>query len=175
MSKKNVKTNSKSKKINKKDVQSIKKLKSVFMILCAIVLILGILAIYAVNKNKKVDMEIPITKDNLESVFSINIQNLKKDKDMTYAFGLTNKQGEKINSKEYEYDLYFAVSDKTDVSLSLYKDDNTKELLKEKDAYKGQILSNKKFQEDIYKLVIHANKSMNKNSEIQIQIVGKEK
>jgi hypothetical protein len=161
------------KKTSKKKIENLG-LKIGFVALLILVIILAtIIFIHNSSKeyNGKVDLLVPVIKDNLQSEALINISNLKKDNSSTYVLKITNYNKKDINKYLFGYTI---VLDKQSnpVTLKVYKNSNKKNVLDSSLEITNNTLRSNSKQEDIYIIKIKANKNIGKKKYIKLDING---
>lgn len=144
----------------------------VFILLLILVTVLTIVVI-----NKKADttpdanMAISLTTKSLENEFSIKLDNLEKDSVKKYTFKVRNYYNNKLNKIRINYAIKFTKPD--NVKLSLYKNENDRELLKDALTYEKNTLRFDIKQDDYFELKIKALDKLDENSAVSIKISGK--
>lgn len=146
-----------------------------FVVLLILVIIL---AFVAVNKKKEYDKKqsadiiMPIIEKGVNNTFSVDISNLKEKGLRSYSFKITNYKDKKINTKQIEYKLSINTLE-NDVELKLYKNKDDKNLLANSNKYEITTkLPKDKKQEDVYTLIIKANKEIEKNQTIEVKVLS---
>lgn len=146
-----------------------------FIVLLILVIIL---AFVAVNKKKEydkkqsADITMPIIEKSVNNTFNVDISNLKEKGLKSYSFKITNYKDKKINSKQIEYKISINTLE-NDVELKLYKNKDDKNFLADLEKYEitAKLPKDKK-QEDVYTLIIKANKAIDKNKTIEIKLAS---
>ena len=106
----------------------------------ALLVLVIILTIVAVNKKKEYDKKqsadiiMPIIEKSVNNTFNIDISNLKEKGLKSYSFKITNYKDKKTNSKQIEYKLSINTLE-NDVELKLYKNKDDKNLLTNSEKY----------------------------------------
>lgn len=144
----------------------------------ALLILVIILAFVAVNKKKEYDKKqsadiiMPIIEKGVNNTFNVDISNLKEKGLKSYSFKITNYKDKKVNSKQIEYKLSINTLE-NDVELKLYKNKDDKNLLANSNKYEitAKLPKDKK-QEDVYTLIIKANKAIDKNKIIEIKVAS---
>lgn len=144
----------------------------------ALLILVIILALVAVNKKKEYDKKqnadiiMPIIEKGVNNTFNVDISNLKEKGLKSYSFKITNYKDKKVNSKQIEYKLSINTLE-NDVELKLYKNKDDKNLLADIEKYEitDKLIKDKK-QEDVYTIIIKANKAIAKNKIIEIKVVS---
>lgn len=162
------------KKTDKKKIENLG-LKIGFTSLLILVIILAtIIFIHNSSKeyNGKVDLIVPVIKDNLQSEALINISNLKKNNSTTYVLKITNYNKKDINKYLFGYTI---ILDKQSnpVSLKVYKNNNKKNVLDSSLEIVNNSLRSSSKQEDIFVIKIKANKNISNKKYIKLDIDGK--
>lgn len=154
--------------------KSEKVLTLVFILLLLTVIILFFVALSKKNELKQkqnADIVIPIVEEKTNNVLNVDISELKENGLKDYSFRVANYKDKNINKKEIIYNILFDTNG-NDVILKLYKNKEEKNLLKDLSEYevKGLKLEKNTKQDDIYTLIIKANKQIEKKQSIKIQI-----
>lgn len=144
----------------------------------ALLILVIILAFVAVNKKKEYDKKqsadiiMPIIEKGVNNTFNVDISNLKEKGLKSYSFRITNYKDKKINSKQIEYKISINTLE-NDVELKLYKNKDDKNLLANSNKYEitAKLPKDKK-QEDVYTLIIKANKEIEKNQTIEVKVLS---
>lgn len=144
----------------------------------ALLILVIILAFVAVNKKKEYDKKqsadiiMPIIEKSVNNTFNVDISNLKEKGLKSYSFKITNYKDKKINSKQIEYKISINTLE-NDVELKLYKNKDDKNLLAGLEEYEitAKLPKDKK-QEDVYTLIIKANKEIDKNKTIEVKVAS---
>lgn len=144
----------------------------------ALLVLVIILTIVAVNKKKEYDKKqstdiiMPIIEKGVNNTFNIDISNLKEKGLKSYSFKITNYKDKKTNSKQIEYKLSINTLE-NDVELKLYKNKDDKNLLTNSEKYEitAKLPKDKK-QEDVYTIIIKANKATGKNKTIEVKVAS---
>ncbi len=144
----------------------------------ALLILVIILAFVAVNKKKEYDKKqsadiiMPIIEKGVNNTFNVDISNLKEKGLKSYIFRITNYKDKKINSKQIEYKISINTLE-NDVELKLYKNKDDKNLLANSNKYEitAKLPKDKK-QEDVYTLIIKANKEIEKNQTIEVKVLS---
>lgn len=144
----------------------------------ALLVLVIILTIVAVNKKKEYDKKqstdiiMPIIEKGVNNTFNIDISNLKEKGLKSYRLKITNYKDKKTNSKQIEYKLSINTLE-NDVELKLYKNKDNKNLLTNSEKYEitAKLPKDKK-QEDVYNIIIKANKATGKNKTIEVKVAS---
>lgn len=143
-----------------------------------LILVIALLCV-AINKKKELakkqnaDIVIPIMEKNTNNTINIDISNLKEKALKDYSFRITNYKEKKINTAAITYTVSFDTNE-NDVLLKLYKNGSEEDLFKDKSTYeikKLKLESNVK-QEDVYTVIIKANKEIKDKRSIKVKITS---
>lgn len=150
----------------------------VFVLLLISVITLLCVAISKKNEFKQkqsADIVIPIIEKETNNTLNVDISELKGNSLKDYSFHITNYKGNNINKEKMSYSILLSTND-NDVTLKLYKNGTEDNLLKNQSSYelKDLKLVNNKKQDDVYTLIIKANKNIEKKQSVSIQIISVE-
>lgn len=170
---KKAKNNKLSKYLPKTKTEKILSIVFIIMLLLVIVLLC-----IAINKKKELakkqnaDIVIPVLEKSTNNTVNIDISNLKEKGLKSYSFKITNYKDKKTNSKQIEYKLSINTLE-NDVELKLYKNKDDKNLLTNSEKYEitAKLPKDKKH-EDVYTIIIKANKSTGKNKTIEVKVAS---
>lgn len=157
----------KKKKMSKQE----KALAITFVLLLILVVILSGIVIYMKNdiRNTKANIVIPILESETESELSVDVTQLKKGVDKEYIFKVSNYKNNNVNEEKIRYNIEI---DKPDsVFVELYKDEEKNNLLvNDTLVITDNELPAKSKKEDVYRLVIKVNLTVENNEKITIKI-----
>lgn len=149
--------------------RKIKENKLLIIFMCLLVLVIGLgIRIFFLEKNKskveqtRVDMVVPIIKNNTNYSYMVTFNNIKKDKKIIYTFKITNYRNKSINSKEVSYDL--SIKHDNNLDIKIYKDEKAIQI-----ETKNNKLKKESKDTQIYKLIINPKKD-EKHSTINVNI-----
>lgn len=127
------------------------------------------------KQNQSADIVIPIIEKETNNTLNVDISELKGNSLKDYSFHITNYKGNNINKEKMSYSILLSTND-NDVTLKLYKNGTEDNLLKNQSSYelKDLKLINNKKQDDVYTLIIKANKNIEKKQSVSIQIISVE-
>lgn len=150
----------------------------VFILLLVTVITLLCIAISKKNEYKQkqsADIVIPIVEKETNNTLNVDISELSENSLKDYSFHITNYKENNINKEEVSYSIFLSTND-NDVTLKLYKNGTEDNLLKDLTEYEVKDLKLEKNtkQDDVYTLIIKANKTIEKNQSIKIQIVSQQ-
>lgn len=150
----------------------------VFVLLLISVITLLCVAVSKKNEFKQkqsADIVIPIIEKETNNTLNVDISELKGNSLKDYSFHITNYKGNNINKEKMSYSILLSTND-NDVTLKLYKNGTEDNLLKNQSSYelKDLKLINNKKQDDVYTLIIKANKNIEKKQNVSIQIISVE-
>lgn len=150
----------------------------VFVLLLISVITLLCVAVSKKNEFKQkqsADIVIPIIEKETNNTLNVDISELKGNSLKDYSFHITNYKGNNINKEKMSYSILLSTND-NDVTLKLYKNGTEDNLLKNQSSYelKDLKLINNKKQDDVYTLIIKANKNIEKKQSVSIQIISVE-
>lgn len=150
----------------------------VFILLLISVITLLCVAVSKKNEFKQkqsADIVIPIIEKETNNTLNVDISELKENSLKDYSFHITNYKGNNINKEKMSYSILLSTND-NDVTLKLYKNGTEDNLLKNQSSYelKDLKLINNKKQDDVYTLIIKANKNIEKKQSVSIQIISVE-
>lgn len=150
----------------------------VFVLLLISVITLLCVAVSKKNEFKQkqsADIVIPIIEKETNNTLNVDISELKENSLKDYSFHITNYKGNNINKEKMSYSILLSTND-NDVTLKLYKNGTEDNLLKNQSSYelKDLKLINNKKQDDVYTLIIKANKNIEKKQSVSIQIISVE-
>lgn len=150
----------------------------VFILLLISVITLLCVAVSKKNEFKQkqsADIVIPIIEKETNNTLNVDISELKENSLKDYSFHITNYKGNNINKEKMSYSILLSTND-NDVTLKLYKNGTEDNLLKNQSSYelKNLKLINNKKQDDVYTLIIKANKNIEKKQSVSIQIISVE-
>lgn len=150
----------------------------VFILLLISVITLLCVAVSKKNEFKQkqsADIVIPIIEKETNNTLNVDISELKGNSLKDYSFHITNYKGNNINKEKMSYSILLSTND-NDVTLKLYKNGTEDNLLKNQSSYelKDLKLINNKKQDDVYTLIIKANKNIEKKQSVSIQIISVE-
>lgn len=150
----------------------------VFVLLLISVITLLCVAVSKKNEFKQkqsADIVIPIIEKETNNTLNVDISELKGNSLKDYSFHITNYKGNNINKEKMSYSILLSTND-NDVTLKLYKNGTEDNLLKNQYSYelKDLKLINNKKQDDVYTLIIKANKNIEKKQSVSIQIISVE-
>lgn len=150
----------------------------VFVLLLISVITLLCVAVSKKNEFKQkqsADIVIPIIEKETNNNLNVDISELKGNSLKDYSFHITNYKGNNINKEKMSYSILLSTND-NDVTLKLYKNGTEDNLLKNQSSYelKDLKLINNKKQDDVYTLIIKANKNIEKKQNVSIQIISAE-
>ena len=150
----------------------------VFVLLLISVITLLCVAVSIKNEFKQkqsADIVIPIIEKETNNTLNVDISELKGNSLKDYSFHITNYKGNNINKEKMSYSILLSTND-NDVTLKLYKNGTEDNLLKNQSSYelKDLKLINNKKQDDVYTLIIKANKNIEKKQSVSIQIISVE-
>lgn len=150
----------------------------VFVLLLISVITLLCVAVSKKNEFKQkqsADIVIPIIEKETNNTLNVDISELKGNSLKDYSFHITNYKGNNINKEKMSYSILLSTND-NDVTLKLYKNGTEDNLLKNQSSYKLKDLKliNNKKQDDVYTLIIKANKNIEKKQSVSIQIISVE-
>lgn len=145
----------------------------------ALLVLVIILTIVAVNKKKEYDKKqsadiiMPIIEKSVNNTFNIDISNLKEKGLKDYSFRITNYKEKTMNKAVTAYNISFDTNE-NDVTLKLYKNGSEEDLFKDKTSYeiKSLSLKTKEKQEDVYTVIIKANKEIKNKQSIKVKITS---
>ena len=173
------------KKKNKNALRKIipKTTSEIILTLVFVLLLISVITLLCVAVSKKnefkqkqsADIVIPIIEKETNNTLNVDILELKGNSLKDYSFHITNYKGNNINKEKMSYSILLSTND-NDVTLKLYKNGAEDNLLKNQSSYelKGLKLINNKKQDDVYTLVIKANKNIEKKQNVSIQIISVE-
>lgn len=150
----------------------------VFILLLVTVITLLCIAISKKNEYKQkqsADIVIPIVEKETNNTLNVDISELSENSLKDYSFNITNYKENNINKEEVSYSIFLSTND-NDVTLKLYKNGTEDNLLKDLTEYEVKDLKLEKNtkQDDVYTLIIKANKTIEKKQSIKIQIVSQQ-
>ena len=173
------------KKKNKNALRKIipKTTSEIILTLVFILLLISVITLLCVAVSKKnefkqkqsADIVIPIIEKETNNTLNVDISELKGNSLKDYSFHITNYKGNNINKEKMSYSILLSTND-NDVTLKLYKNGTEDNLLKNQSSYelKDLKLINNKKQDDVYTLIIKANKNIEKKQSVSIQIISVE-
>lgn len=173
------------KKKNKNALRKImpKTTSEIILTLVFVLLLISVITLLCVAVSKKnefkqkqsADIVIPIIEKETNNTLNVDISELKGNSLKDYSFHITNYKGNNINKEKMSYSILLSTND-NDVTLKLYKNGTEDNLLKNQSSYelKGLKLINNKKQDDVYTLIIKANKNIEKKQNVSIQIISAE-
>lgn len=118
-------------------------------------------------KNKvEADLVIPVFKKDTKSGFTLNVSNLKDKKD--YILKVTNTKNNKINSKEFTYNISF--ENKTGAEIEITKNDGVENLITNQEK---TVIENQKLTKDVehsvyYHIRVISASNISKDDKIEI-------
>lgn len=153
------------KKKSKKKKENNKLLVIIFVIMTIILITLSIITIILYNKKKEKEKQltIPLVSKNINTVMSLDISNIKANEEKEYYFNISNHGNKQTAKKEFSYTI--TINNEYDLNIQLYKNGKKIELENNKN-----ILNKEEKQIDKYKLVVLSDKSISKNSKLQVKI-----
>lgn len=173
------------KKKNNNDLRKIipKTTSEIILTLVFVLLLISVITLLCVAVSKKnefkqkqsADIVIPIIEKETNNTLNVDISELKGNSLKDYSFHITNYKGNNINKEKMSYSILLSTND-NDVTLKLYKNGTEDNLLKNQSSYelKDLKLINNKKQDDVYTLIIKANKNIEKKQSVSIQIISVE-
>lgn len=173
------------KKKNKNALRKImpKTTSEIILTLVFVLLLISVITLLCVAVSKKnefkqkqsADIVIPIIEKETNNTLNVDISELKGNSLKDYSFHITNYKGNNINKEKMSYSILLSTND-NDVTLKLYKNGTEDNLLKNQSSYelKDLKLINNKKQDDVYTLIIKANKNIEKKQNVSIQIISVE-
>ncbi len=173
------------KKKNKNTLRKImpKTTSEIILTLVFVLLLISVITLLCVAVSKKnefkqkqsADIVIPIIEKETNNTLNVDISELKGNSLKDYSFHITNYKGNNINKEKMSYSILLSTND-NDVTLKLYKNGTEDNLLKNQSSYelKDLKLINNKKQDDVYTLIIKANKNIEKKQSVSIQIISVE-
>ena len=173
------------KKKNKNALRKIipKTTSEIILTLVFVLLLISVITLLCVAVSKKnefkqkqsADIVIPIIEKETNNTLNVDISELKENSLKDYSFHITNYKGNNINKEKMSYSILLSTND-NDVTLKLYKNGTEDNLLKNQSSYelKDLKLINNKKQDDVYTLIIKANKNIEKKQSVSIQIISVE-
>ncbi len=173
------------KKKNKNALRKIipKTTSEIILTLVFVLLLISVITLLCVAVSKKnefkqkqsADIVIPIIEKETNNTLNVDISELKGNSLKDYSFHITNYKGNNINKEKMSYSILLSTND-NDVTLKLYKNGTEDNLLKNQSSYelKDLKLINNKKQDDVYTLIIKANKNIEKKQSVSIQIISVE-
>lgn len=173
------------KKKNKNAIRKIipKTTSEIILTLAFVLLLISVITLLCVAVSKKnefkqkqsADIVIPIIEKETNNTLNVDISELKGNSLKDYSFHITNYKGNNINKEKMSYSILLSTND-NDVTLKLYKNGTEDNLLKNQSSYelKDLKLINNKKQDDVYTLIIKANKNIEKKQSVSIQIISVE-
>lgn len=173
------------KKKNNNDLRKIipKTTSEIILTLVFVLLLISVITLLCVAVSKKnefkqkqsADIVIPIIEKETNNTLNVDISELKENSLKDYSFHITNYKGNNINKEKMSYSILLSTND-NDVTLKLYKNGTEDNLLKNQSSYelKDLKLINNKKQDDVYTLIIKANKNIEKKQSVSIQIISVE-
>lgn len=173
------------KKKNKNALRKIipKTTSEIILTLAFVLLLISVITLLCVAVSKKnefkqkqsADIVIPIIEKETNNTLNVDISELKGNSLKDYSFHITNYKGNNINKEKMSYSILLSTND-NDVTLKLYKNGTEDNLLKNQSSYelKDLKLINNKKQDDVYTLIIKANKNIEKKQSVSIQIISVE-
>lgn len=173
------------KKKNKNALRKIipKTTSEIILTLAFVLLLISVITLLCVAVSKKnefkqkqsADIVIPIIEKETNNTLNVDISELKENSLKDYSFHITNYKGNNINKEKMSYSILLSTND-NDVTLKLYKNGTEDNLLKNQSSYelKDLKLINNKKQDDVYTLIIKANKNIEKKQSVSIQIISVE-
>lgn len=171
---KKAKNNKLSKYLPKTKTEKILSIVFIIMLLLVIVLLC-----IAINKKKELakkqnaDIVIPVLEKSTNNTVNIDISNLKEKGLKDYSFRITNYKEKTMNKAVTAYNISFDTNE-NDVTLKLYKNGSEEDLFKDKTSYeiKSLSLKSKEKQEDVYTVIIKANKEIKNKQSIKVKITS---
>ena len=173
------------KKKNNNDLRKIipKTTSEIILTLVFVLLLISVITLLCVavskknefKQNQSADIVIPIIEKETNNTLNVDISELKGNSLKDYSFHITNYKGNNINKEKMSYSILLSTND-NDVTLKLYKNGTEDNLLKNQSSYelKDLKLINNKKQDDVYTLIIKANKNIEKKQSVSIQIISVE-
>lgn len=173
------------KKKNKNALRKIipKTTSEIILTLVFVLLLISVITLLCVAVSKKnefkqkqsADIVIPIIEKETNNTLNVDISELKGNSLKDYSFHITNYKGNNINKEKMSYSILLSTND-NNVTLKLYKNGTEDNLLKNQSSYelKDLKLINNKKQDDVYTLIIKANKNIEKKQSVSIQIISVE-
>lgn len=156
------------KKMDKQD----KTLLGTFIVLTIVVIVLASIAISQKNsqKNKKVNITIPVLEEQTQNEISVDLSGMKPGENKKYIFKVSNYKQEEINKHKINYEI--AITKAECVEIELYKGNTKENLLKDKMIVENNILPKNKKTEDEYLLIIIPKTKPAKNDKITLKITS---